>query len=161
MTEVIKDKNSFISYYVDKDKKTVVAKINVVYIIYEVNKALNDKNVNAVIVEKGRKNLNKKFPNYFLKNPFSDYIIDNYKYKNITAKAICSKDDEFDVEVGKRIARERLLEKFYKIRLDYLRCIGDELSRQIDYVEDQMNYTWVRLDKFIKTNKETLDKNKG
>lgn len=153
MTEVIKDKNSFITYYINEDKKVVIAKINIENIIEEVNKALRVRDISTYIVNKGMIRFDKKFPNYI--------NINNYTYIDITAKAICSKDDEFDVEIGKRIARERLLEKFYKIRLDYLRCIGDELSRQIDCVEDQMNYTWVRLDKFIKTNKETLDKNKG
>lgn len=151
MTEVIKDKNSFITYYINEDKKVVIAKINIQNIIQEVQKALRVKDASSYDIVKGTRRFLKKFPNYF--NSEHNYI-------DITAKATCSKDDKFDVEVGKRIARERLLEKFYKIRLDYLRCIGDELSCQIDYVEDQMNYTWVRLDKFIKTNKETLDKNK-
>lgn len=151
MTEVIKDKNSFITYYINEDKKVVIAKININDIIIEVNKALRVKYVNRYIIGEGSRRFKEKFPNY----------LNGHIYIDITAKATCSKDDKFDIEVGKRIARERLLEKFYKIRLDYLRCIGDELSRQIDCVEDQMNYTWVRLDKFIKTNKETLDKNKG
>lgn len=47
----------------------------------------------------------------------------------ITARATCSKDDAFDENVGKRIARERLLNKFDKKKLSFIKeemndCIG-------------------------------------
>jgi len=64
----------------------------------------------------------------------------------------------FDEEMGKQIARNRLLEKYYKIRLNYLQYIGDELSKQIDVVEDQMNYSWLRYNDYVDANKEIRQK---
>lgn len=46
-----------------------------------------------------------------------DCVVYQDKYKmpnNLRATAICHADDVFDVEVGKRIAKEKLMKRYYK-----------------------------------------------
>lgn len=140
--------NSNIFYEIDEENGVIYAKLRVSAIFNEVRLAAYNKYISLSTINKGFDAFRKKYSTYK-----SDYHL-------IVTKAICSKDDTFDEKIGMRIARERLLEKYYTIRLNMFRCIGDVISEQIDAIEDQMNYSWVRLDRYTKFNQETRDKQK-
>lgn len=138
MTKEIKSDNSIIRYYVNEDNGIVIAAVDKVDIAAEVFRAL---------IRQGIAIENEQIWNKLSK-------IEDYTYKT---KAVCSEKDTFDEKVGMEIARNRLLEKYYKVRLEILRVFGDELSRQIDYVEDQMNYSWSSLDRYKEKNQKVID----
>ena len=140
--------NSNIFYEIDEENGVIYARLCVGIIFKEVKIAAYNKYISLSTIDKGFDAFRKKYSTY------------NSDYSHIVTKAICSKDDTFDEKTGMRIARERLLEKYYTIRLNMFRCIGDVLSEQIDAIEDQMNYSWVRLDRYTKLNQETRDKQK-
>lgn len=142
------NENSNIFYEIDEKNGVTYAKLYVGTIFNEVRAAAWSKNIPFFTINKGIDVFRKKYSTY------------NSEYSLIVTKAICSKDDTFDEKIGMRIARERLLEKYYTIRLNMFRCIGDVISEQIDAIEDQMNYSWVRLDRYTKFNQETHDKQK-
>lgn len=138
MTKEIKSDNSIIRYYVNEDNGIVIAAVDKIDIATEVFRAL---------IRQGIAIENEQIWNKLSK-------IEDYTYKT---KAVCSEKDTFDEKVGMEIARNRLLEKYYKARLEILRVFGDELSRQIDYVEDQMNYSWSSLDRYKAKNQKVID----
>lgn len=142
------NENSNIFYEIDEENSVVYAKLYVSAIFTEVEFTARNKQISVDTIYKGLDAFRKKYSTYD-----SDYSL-------IVTKATCSKDDVFDEKVGMRIARERLLEKYYTIYLNMFRCIGDVLSEQIDTIEDQMNYSWVRLNKYTNLNQETRDKQK-
>ena len=51
----------------------------------------------------------------------------------ITAKAKCNPNDEWDEEIGKELAYERLVEKIRKYRSDSYKIIGD-ITKEIDSI---------------------------
>lgn len=98
------------------------------------------------------------FRNRISKNPFYNvlYVVEDYKsgewtwmqdsYKGI---AKCSPQDEFDVEIGKTIAANRALRRYYSdLRNKYARFIG-MLDEIIDIAE--YNYSMVndRLENLV------------
>ena len=141
MTKEIKSDNSIIRYYVNEDNGIVIAAVDKVDIATEVFRALFRQGI-TIENEQIWNNLNK---------------IEDCTYKT---KAVCSEKDIFDEKVGMEIARNRLLEKYYKARLEFLRIFGDELSRQIDYIEDQMNYSWTSYNRYSEQNQKVLDSQK-
>lgn len=64
--------------------------------------------------------------------------------------AKCHPDDEFVYETGRNLARARLLEKYYIKRLKAIRDIAAEVDKQLTHCEDQMNYSWINVNKFAK-----------
>lgn len=141
MTKEIKSDNSIIRYYIDEEKGIVIAAVDKVDIALEVFR---------ILLKQGISINNEQYLNKLSK-------IEDYTYKT---KAVCSERDTFDEKVGMEIARNRLLEKYYKARLEILRVFGDELSRQIDYVEDQMNYSWTSYNRYSEQNQKVLDSQK-
>lgn len=140
--------NNGILYEIDEENGVIYAKLCVDTIFREVKIGAYNKYISLYTIDKGFNAFRKKYSTY------------KSNYSFIVTKAICSKNDIFDEQIGMRIARERLLEKYYTIRLNMFRCIGDVISEQIDAIEDQMNYSWVRLDRYTKLNQETRDKQK-
>lgn len=138
MTKEIKSDNSIIRYYIDEEKGIIIAAVDKVDIASEVFR---------ILLKQGISINNEQYLNKFSK-------IEDCTYKT---KAVCSEKDIFDEKVGMEIARNRLLEKYYKARLEFLRIFGDELSRQIDYIEDQMNYSWTSLERYMKKNQQVID----
>lgn len=92
MTQVIKKPNSRITYYVNEEKGVVIAKLKKWDMVTDTNLYL----------------LNHKLP-IIEPSPTYDKYYDGY----FVGKAICSKDDSFDLETGMRIARNRALRKYY------------------------------------------------
>lgn len=97
MTQVIKKPNSRITYYVNEEKGVVIAKLKKWDMVTDTNMYL----------------LNHKLPTI---EPELTY--DKYYDGHFVGKATCSKDDNFDLETGMRIARNRALHKYY-----YEKCI--------------------------------------
>lgn len=92
MTQVIKKPNSRITYYVNEEKGVVIAKLKKWDMVTDTNLYL----------------VNHKLP---MIEPSLTY--DKYYDGYFVGKAICSKDDSFDLETGMRIARNRALRKYY------------------------------------------------
>lgn len=141
MTRIVRSEDSNIYYYIDENRGTVVAAVNRKDIIEEVFCCLVKHNI--PIYDKIYHKLYEE--------------IEPFTYK---AVAICSEKDEFDEEVGKKYARNRVLKKYYKARLAIFEKIADELSRQIDYIEDQMNYSWTSYNRYSEQNQKVLDSQK-
>lgn len=97
MTQVIKKPNSRITYYVNEEKGVVTAKLKKWDMVTDTNLYL----------------LNHKLPTI---EPELTY--DKYYDGHFVGKATCSKNDNFDLETGMRIARNRALHKYY-----YEKCI--------------------------------------
>lgn len=92
MTQVIKKPNSRITYYVNEEKGVVVAKLKKWDMVTDTNLYLLNHNLPTI-------------------EPALAY--DRYYDGYFTGKAICSKDDKFDLETGMRIARNRALFWYY------------------------------------------------
>ena len=97
MTQVIKKPNSRITYYVNEEKGVIIAKLKKWDMVTDTNLYL----------------LNHKLP---MIEPELTY--DKYYDGHFVGKATCSKDDNFDLEIGMRIARNRALHKYY-----YEKCL--------------------------------------
>lgn len=89
-------RKSNIEYYVDKDKKTIVAVLHNSQ--YDVVRALDNMGI------------------LFLSSNNLD--IDKCMLKpRYVGKAICYKDDEWDENIGKEVAKSKALEKYYRDRV--------------------------------------------
>lgn len=55
----------------------------------------------------------------------------------IRAKAICAEEDEFDVNVGIKIAKRKCLAKYYKKVTQYFVNLNNELEDILSYIEDR------------------------
>lgn len=93
---------SNITYYVNEDKRTVVAKLTNVR--FELWLMLRD-------IKFGKYQLPYAATFYWEDNPLLKKIPDE-----IIGKAVCSPLDEFDEEVGRTIAQARLLKQVYTYR---------------------------------------------
>lgn len=125
---------SSITYYINEEKRTVVAKM-------PLSTVANDIDNNCL--KKGLKFI----PAY--------REIKKYPHKNIIGIAKCAPEDTFDIETGKRIAAARLLQKYYKIKLNAYRVIADFYDNKLSTCEDLMNYSWLSYNKFVKKEKTT------
>lgn len=92
MTQVIKKPNSRITYYVNEEKGVVIAKLKKWDMVTDTNLYLLNHNLPMI---EPRLTYDKYYDGYFV------------------GKATCSKDDNFDLETGMRIARNRALRKYY------------------------------------------------
>ena len=70
-----------------------------------------------------------------------DYKInDTYR-----GKAHCSEDDAWDVEEGKRIARNRMLFKYYRARYKALEKIYEDWGKVFSSLGDRVSYAAIKL----------------
>ena len=81
---------------------------------------------------------------------------ESFRMKNkYTASAICHAEDVFDVEVGKKLALERVLIKYNKdlyACLQELENIGDIIADTLDGCMGDMNSRWAREDAMREAN---------
>ena len=95
-TIIEKNPKSNIVYYINAEKKTVVCKLN-----------------NCIV---DMYNYLDNFP--IISYGFIDDFIEKSVIKNCyTAKAVCVKEDNWDVEKGKRIALTKVLKRYHKDRV--------------------------------------------
>lgn len=114
-TQCCSQKGSKIRYYINEEKRTVVAVLD---------------NVETEVIEEVKP---------FFPMTISWSEMSKFALKPIyRGKAVCHEDDEWDVEVGKRIARNRMLTNFYADRFnalwkfnDYLDDIKRKISKKI------------------------------
>mgnify|MGYP000883442258 FL=1 len=43
-----------------------------------------------------------------------DYRLTHDRLKGLTSKAVCSSEDEFDEKIGRQVARDKLLRRYYE-----------------------------------------------
>lgn len=67
---------------------------------------------------------------------FNYRIFEKYLSKPIRAKATCTEEDEFDLEIGMRIARERCLAKYYKKLTNAFVDLNNKIDPILSYIED-------------------------
>jgi hypothetical protein len=67
---------------------------------------------------------------------FNYKIFEKYLSKPIRAKATCAEEDEFDLEIGMRIARERCLAKYYKKLTNAFVDLNNKIDPILSYIED-------------------------
>ena len=123
MSEIIKiapAKSSF-TYYVNCDKGVVVAVMN------------NPKD--EILKEIDGLYEDAKFFSYL--NTVLLLVEDTVPEK-VCAKATCKENDEFDVEVGMQIAKEKCLFKFLKYKIRTLCKISDDIDEFCDKLEDKI-----------------------
>lgn len=119
------EKCSKIEYVVNEEKRTVVAIMR--------DCALDGE----VLIENdiGKSNLM-----LFWGKASGRYLINN----TYRGKAVCSVEDKWDVELGKRIARNRMLNKYYKAKLRVLKLalkdinsVMTDVNRRAAYAADK------------------------
>ena len=64
-------------------------------------------------------------------------LFEKYLSKPIRAKAICAEEDEFVLETGMRIARERCLAKYYKRLTNAFIELNNKIDPVLSYIEDK------------------------
>lgn len=126
-------KGSSIFYLIDEENKTITAKMR------------TDCLVNDVYDAMGRWSLG------IASNIYKNQELQR-KYFEGTAK--CSPEDKFDIELGKKLARARMLKKYYKVRTNIFNQIAEEYSHYLTRIEDQLNYSWLASNDNIQTVKE-------
>ena len=62
---------------------------------------------------------------------------EKYLSNPIRAKAICAEEDEFVLETGMRIARERCLAKYYKRLTNAFIELNNKIDPVLSYIEDK------------------------
>lgn len=73
----------------------------------------------------------------------------HYAGKPIRAVAVCDKDDIFDEEIGKKIAYEKLLYKFYRTKARRLFHICDSYQSLIDDMSRRMEKIYTALEESL------------
>ena len=121
-------------YYVDIEKGTVAA------VMEEPLKEISnvaEKTFNA-FVEKGF------YPD------FNYRVFEKHLSAPIRAKATCAEEDEFDLETGMKIARERCLAKYYKKVTNVFIELNNLIDPILSNIEDKIIFYAGRYDKYNK-----------
>lgn len=74
-------------------------------------------------------------------------------YTKFIGKAVCHEDDEWDEEKGKTLAKERLLQKWYKIKSEVLECLEDYVIQNYEWTLERLQKRR-KLNGICKSNKE-------
>jgi hypothetical protein len=69
--------------------------------------------------------------------------------KYFVGVAKCAPEDTFDIEIGKRLARDRALKKFYKAKLRAFHKMADLFDKDLKTIEDYMDYSWLAVNRFL------------
>lgn len=121
-------------YYVDIEKGTVAAVMRKP--LEEISKVA-EKTFNAFI-EKGF------YPDFNYK------VFEKHLSAPIRAKATCAEEDEFDLSVGMKIARERCLAKYYKKVTNVFIELNNLIDPILSNIEDKIIFYAGRYDKYNK-----------
>ena len=78
-----------------------------------------------------RKNFNPKYK--FYTNDKKVIAVSTYAKKNVRGVAVCSKDDNFDVDFGMKLAKIRCDKRINEKRLKYLNNKVKDVNTIIDY----------------------------
>jgi len=119
--EIITVPKSSIYYYVDVEAGTVVAVMDNVHdeIMQNVNKLKRQT------------------------DEFGRYVTNYWVRKmdiptTLKGKSICSENDEFDLDFGMKLARERLLNKFYHYLAKFFIDMNNGVEEFLEYLENAM-----------------------
>ena len=122
---------SAILYLIDEENRTVIAKIPQKNLLDALN----------------REYCKYEIPLCVTNCPSSSYFV---------GVAKCSPEDEFDVEVGKRLAAARMLKKYYKTKLRMLNDAAEWLDKKMISLEDLMNNAWLAGNAHSQTEAEII-----
>lgn len=121
-------------YYVDIEKGTVAAVMKDP--LKEISKVA-EKTFNAFI-EKGF------YPDFNYK------VFEKHLSAPIRAKATCAEEDEFDLSIGMKIARERCLAKYYKKVTNVFIELNNLIDPILSDIEDKIIFYAERYEKYCK-----------
>lgn len=117
---------SKIEYYIDEEKGTIVAVMKDCE--YDAIKILDKMGISDI-----------RYDGYNM-----DKFMINTTYRG---KAKCSPDDEWDEEEGMRIARNRMLENYYRARTLALMRAESILQKMLDELGSRVEYSDMRYEK--------------
>lgn len=122
-------KRSEIEYIINKEKRTVVAIMKGCrHDAYEdIIKTLHNNNITTFATQS------------FWELEY--FISDTYR-----GKAHCSEEDTWDEEIGKRIARSRMLKKYYKAKIRVFDRVKNNLTKSLEGILNSENYAVKRFD---------------
>ena len=113
MTELLKKEDSNICYYVDVEKGVVAA------VMENVSESISTEIFHTC----------NEWDNGI---GFIKYTTWKDVPQKLTAKATCHENDEFDLETGMRIARKRLLHKYYRLFRQILNTINTGIEKDLE-----------------------------
>jgi len=119
--EIITVPKSSIYYYVDVEAGTVVAVMDNVHdeIMQNVNK-----------LKRQTDEFGRYVTNYWIRKMDIP--------TTLKGKSICSENDEFDLDFGMKLARERLLNKFYHYLAKFFIDMNNGVEEFLEYLENAM-----------------------
>ena len=120
-------RGSNITYYINKDKRTIVATLR--NCEYDVVKKLDRLNILGTFIDLDKCMLHDKY----------------------VGKAICHEDDEWNEEIGKQIAKDKVLFKYYADKTDTFNYIWEQVKNVYDVLyclgEDSCDKMWRHVSK--------------
>jgi hypothetical protein len=81
---------------------------------------------------------------------FNFSIFEKYLSAPIRAKATCAEEDEFDLSIGMKIARERCLAKYYKKVTNVFVELNNLIDPILSNIEDKIIFYAERYEKYCK-----------
>lgn len=130
-SELINIPGSSIYYYVDVEKGIVIAKMDNVYSEMSSTFEKLKRSVN----EEGRGIMKLVFRN--MEIPIT-----------LKGKATCSENDEFDLDFGMKLARDRLLRKYYKIMTNVFVAMNNHTEDFLEALDSFIIKSMVNFNKF-------------
>lgn len=125
---IAKEDSEFV-YYIDREKRTIVAKLTVSkYDHYK-----------SVLKSPGNN------MGFFSANPY-----DTVDYLTYVGKATCSPEDVFNTEFGMKLAQKRALAKYYKKRAEITTAMRDNLYKLYENAKKIADYNISKKEKFEK-----------
>lgn len=121
-----KNNTNQIEYYINEEKRTVVCRMT--NCKYDVLKIF------------------RKMGILYINNSDYKFSLDNfYMNDSYIGKAKCAESDTWDVEIGKKIARKRMLQKYYNARRKLLHKAGICILNIYEELKSRKNYCWERI----------------
>ena len=159
----MRNRNSGIKYIIHEGKRTVVAK-------FKKDSDFSDKNYWSGMFYDVIHNIGKKVDNtegYYYINRFWLDEDESERYlgqlsNHLCGIARCHDKDKFDVEIGKEIARKKLLAKYYKFEKHMLKSLREDMIKSFEGYLTEISKRIDLCEHKIKTNaikKETYDGN--
>lgn len=136
--EVIKKPNSMITYYWNHETNAVTASIKMSDIENDI-KSTVDKCFGY------KTDWYDCYSNLDWTSKFCDFERGNH---TITATSIPHGGDEFDLDTGMRLSREKVLYKYYRIKRKCLISMVIQLNDETKRFAEEANYATLRMNKF-------------
>lgn len=136
--KVIKKPNSIITYYWDTNNNAVTASINMSDLEDDIKSTI-DKCLGYETTWP------RCYTSFDWTSRFCDFEKGNH---TITATSIPHDGDEFDIEVGERLSRDKVLAKYYKIKEQCIYAMLTQVLEVVDKLRDEASYANIKHSNF-------------